>query len=81
MAGRYEEIFVPEMTVEHPVNHFNVFGMNVTLDGREAAEVLTPGVGQTARAVHQAAAGIRLVGGEHGRSVGTISARRAALQS
>lgn len=38
MAGRYEEIFVPEMTVEHPVYHFNVFGMNVTLDGREAVE-------------------------------------------
>lgn len=38
MAGRYEEIFAPEMTVEHPVYHFNVFGMNVTLDGREAVE-------------------------------------------
>ncbi len=38
MAGRYEEIFEPEMTVEHPVYHFNVFGMNVTLDGREEVE-------------------------------------------
>ena len=38
MAGRYEEIFVPEMTVEHPVYNFNVFGMSVTLDGREAVE-------------------------------------------
>jgi hypothetical protein len=26
MAGRYKEIFVPEMTVEHPVYHFNAFG-------------------------------------------------------
>lgn len=40
MAGRYEEIFTPEMTVEHPVYHFNVFGMNVTLDGREAVETV-----------------------------------------
>lgn len=40
MAGRYEEIFVPEMTVEHPVYHFNVFGMNVTLDGREEVEAV-----------------------------------------
>ncbi len=38
IAGRYEEIFEPEMTVEHPVYHFNVFGMNVTLDGREEVE-------------------------------------------
>jgi hypothetical protein len=38
MAGRFEEIFAPEMTVEHPVYHFNVFGMNVTLDGREEVE-------------------------------------------
>ena len=40
MAGRYQEIFVPEMTVEHPVYHFNVFGMNMTLDGREAIEAV-----------------------------------------
>jgi hypothetical protein len=30
MAGRHAEIFVPEMTVEHPVYHFNVFGMSMT---------------------------------------------------
>ena len=40
MAGRYEEIFVPEMTVEHPVYHFQVFGMNVKLDGREQVEAV-----------------------------------------
>jgi hypothetical protein len=38
MAGRYEEIFVPEMTVEAPVYHFNGFGMNVKLEGRVAVE-------------------------------------------
>ncbi len=40
MAGRYEEIFAPEMTVEHPIYHFNVFGMNIVLDGREAVEAV-----------------------------------------
>ena len=29
MAGRYEEIFAPEMTVEHPVYHFNMLGENL----------------------------------------------------
>lgn len=27
MAGRYEEIFTPEMTVEHPVYHFTLVGL------------------------------------------------------
>lgn len=40
MAGRYAEIFVPEMTVEHPVYHFNAFGMNVILDGRQQVEAV-----------------------------------------
>jgi hypothetical protein len=40
MAGRYKEIFVPEMTVEHPVYHFNAFGMNVILDGRQQVEAV-----------------------------------------
>ena len=35
MAGRYEEIFAPEMTVEHPVYHFDLFGEKHVLDGRE----------------------------------------------
>jgi hypothetical protein len=38
MAGRYQEIFVPEMTVEHPVYHFYGFGMDVKLEGRDAVE-------------------------------------------
>ena len=40
MAGRYPEIFVPEMTVEHPVYHFNTFGIEETFDGREAVEAV-----------------------------------------
>jgi hypothetical protein len=39
-AGSYKEIFVPEMTVERPVYHFNVFGMNVILDGRRQVEAI-----------------------------------------
>jgi hypothetical protein len=38
MAGLYEEIFAPEMTVEHPVYHFNVLGTANTWDGAEAVK-------------------------------------------
>jgi hypothetical protein len=40
MAGRYKEIFAPEMTVEHPVYHFNYLGEIFTADGREEVEAL-----------------------------------------
>jgi hypothetical protein len=40
MAGRYPEIFAPEMTVEHPVYHFNLLGQVLTLDGREQVEAV-----------------------------------------
>ena len=40
MAGRYEEIFAPEMTVEHPVYHFNLLGEKLLLDGREEVEAV-----------------------------------------
>jgi len=40
-AGRYEEIFAPEMTVEHPVYRFSLIGQpRFTLDGREQVEAL-----------------------------------------
>lgn len=35
MAGRWEEIFAPEMTVERPVYNFNVWGQVTVLDGAE----------------------------------------------
>ena len=38
MAGRWQEIFEPDMTVEHPVYHFNVFGINTVLDGADAVK-------------------------------------------
>jgi len=41
MAGRYEEIFAPEMTVEHPVYRFSLAGQPPSkLDGREQVEPL-----------------------------------------
>ena len=40
MAGRFEEIFAPEMTVEKPVYHFNLLGMTPTLEGAEAVKDL-----------------------------------------
>jgi hypothetical protein len=40
MAGRYEEIFAPEMTVEHPVYRFDYLGQVFTLDGREQVEAI-----------------------------------------
>src|SRR5438270_11378386 len=40
MAGRYEEIFVPEMTVEHPVYRFDFFDQKLVLDGREQVEAV-----------------------------------------
>jgi hypothetical protein len=41
MAGRYQEIFAPEMTVEHPVYRFSMVGRGrFKLDGREEIEAL-----------------------------------------
>jgi hypothetical protein len=38
-AGRFEEIFTPEMTVEHPIYRFNMIGQPpTTLEGREQVE-------------------------------------------
>ena len=41
VAGRYEEIFAPEMTVEHPVYRFSLIGQpKLKLEGREQVEAL-----------------------------------------
>lgn len=40
-AGRFEEIFAPEMTVEYPVYRFNMIGQPpIKLEGREQVEPL-----------------------------------------
>jgi hypothetical protein len=40
MAGRYKEIFAPEMTVEHPVYRFDYLDQKFILDGREQVEAI-----------------------------------------
>src|SRR3712207_1172104 len=40
IAGRYEEIFAPEMTVENPVYHFHAQGISTTLEGQEQVKSL-----------------------------------------
>ncbi|MDX6610991.1 MAG: hypothetical protein QOD75_177 [Blastocatellia bacterium] len=40
IAGRFQEIFAPEMMVDHPVYHFRALGIDATLDGREAIQGL-----------------------------------------
>lgn len=51
MAGRWKEIFAPEMTVEHPVYHFNVFGIQTVLDGAEAVQAVYEEWSRTAQCV------------------------------
>ena len=65
MAGRYQEIFAPEMTVAHPVYHFNVFGMNVTLDGREQVEAVYREWTRTAQCVFYTNGDERLAVGDN----------------
>ncbi|GAB2633207.1 hypothetical protein ABI214_15140 [Prescottella soli] len=36
VAGRWEEIFAPDMTVEEPVYNFNTFGRTIRLEGADA---------------------------------------------
>ncbi|UOT01450.1 hypothetical protein MPY17_20815 [Rhodococcus opacus] len=38
MAGRFEEIFAPDMTVDNPVYHFNLLGTTTTLEGTDAVK-------------------------------------------
>src|SRR5437588_3789698 len=40
MAGRYEEIFAPDMTVDVPVYHFRTFEIDGVLRGTEAVKSL-----------------------------------------
>src|SRR5205085_7777780 len=40
MAGRYEEIFAPDMTVDEPVYHFRTYEIDGMLHGTEAVKSL-----------------------------------------
>lgn len=51
-AGRYEEIFVPEMTVERPIYRFNMLGQPaITLEGREQVEPMYRLWAQTSQSI------------------------------
>jgi hypothetical protein len=47
MAGRYKEIFAPEMTVGEPFYRFNYLGKIFDLDGREQVEAVYRGWTET----------------------------------
>jgi hypothetical protein len=55
MAGRWEEIFAPEMTVAHPTYHFNVFGINTVLDGADAVRAVYAEWSRTGQCIFYAA--------------------------
>ncbi|BCM67847.1 MULTISPECIES: hypothetical protein [Streptomyces] len=40
IAGRYEEIFAPDMMVEDPVYHFHALGISTRLEGQDAIKNL-----------------------------------------
>ena len=61
MAGRYEEIFAPDMTVEKPVYHFNMLGKTLTVEGAEAVK---PQVGAGKVELEQSAARLEQVQSE-----------------
>ena len=51
MAGRFEEIFAPEMTVEKPVYHFNMLGKTLTLEGADAVQAVYREWSETAQCI------------------------------
>jgi hypothetical protein len=40
IAGRYEEIFAPDMMVENPVYHFHALGLTARLEGQDHVKAL-----------------------------------------
>ncbi len=75
-AGRYQEILVPEMTVEHPVYRFSLIGQpRFTLDGREQVEAVYRHWTQTGQSVFYGE-DESVAGGDHlivGRGIGATS--------
>lgn len=55
MAGRWEEIFAPDMTVAHPTYHFNVFGISTVLDGADAVKAVYAEWSRTGQCIFYAA--------------------------
>ena len=54
MAGRYEEIFEPAMTVEHPVYRLEYFDQKLKLEGREQVEAMYRDWAQTDQCIFYA---------------------------
>jgi len=54
MAGRYQEIFEPEMTVAHPVYRFDYFDQKVTLEGSDEVQAVYRGWTETDQCVFYA---------------------------
>ncbi|MDM0015940.1 hypothetical protein QTH87_26100 [Variovorax sp. J22P168] len=54
IAGRYEEIFSPDMTVANPKYHFEVAGNSATLDGAESVKGLYAVWAQTNQSIFYA---------------------------
>ncbi len=56
MAGRYDEIFIPEMTVEHPVYRFTLVGLPAfKLDGRDQVVAMYQSWADTNQSIFYAA--------------------------
>jgi hypothetical protein len=51
IAGRFEEIFMPAMTVDDPVYHFQLAGVDTTLRGAEAVKGLYRGWAETHQSI------------------------------
>ena len=54
IAGRFEEIFAPDMTVDAPVYHFNYAGIVTTLEGAESVKGLYGHWAQTHQSIFYA---------------------------
>ncbi|PQP12168.1 hypothetical protein [Rhodococcus opacus] len=51
VTGNWEEIFAPDMTVEHPVYYMNMRGKSFTLDGFDEVSAFYDGLADTDRTV------------------------------
>jgi hypothetical protein len=53
MAGRYEEIFAPEMMAPNPSYHFHAGGMNAKLEGQNNVEGLYRAWAETSQCIFE----------------------------
>lgn len=53
VAGRYEEIFAPEMMAPNPSYHFHAGGMNAKLEGQNNVEGLYRAWAETSQCIFE----------------------------